>query len=343
MVAAEDGPRYSVIVPARNAAGTLGECLGALVEQSVARDDYEVLVVDDGSTDRTTEVAGHFPVRLLHQSPSGPASARNLGARQARGELLLFTDADCAPTPTWIEDLVRPLEADHLVVAAKGAYRTRQRSLLARFAQAELEEKYGALRRTPCIDFIDTYSAAFRRDAFWEAGGFDPAFPAASNEDTQLGFDLAARGYRLVFADDAIVYHRHSESLGVYLRRKWRHGYWRVRVFRRHPGKLRGDNYTSRSMQLQFLTMFLTLVLAAIPRARVLALLSLASFVLTTLPVTLRARRHGVEVAAVAPVMVFLRTAALGVGLTFGLARLVEDECLAYLIRRRSRESEANL
>lgn len=201
---------YSVIVPAYNASQTIESCLQALLDQSIPRDSYEVIVVDDGSNDNTVELASRYPVRVLRQTHAGPATARNLGAKLAAGQYLLFTDSDCIPTREWIAEISRPLEDNGEVVAAKGVYQTRQPDLLARFAQVEFEEKYAGLRRRRNIDFVDTYSAAFRRDAFWDGGAFDPTFSEASNEDTQLSFNLAAQGKLIVFAEKAVVYHQHS-------------------------------------------------------------------------------------------------------------------------------------
>jgi glycosyltransferase involved in cell wall biosynthesis len=316
------GPRYSVIVPAYNAASTLEACLQALLDQSVPREAYEVLVVDDGSTDETARVAGRYPVRVLAQCHGGPASARNLGARSAGGACLLFTDADCVPIRTWIDEITRPLEADSQVAGVKGVYRTHQTSLMARFAQLEFEEKYACLSRLKSIDFVDTGSAAFRADAFWKAGGFDPSFPVASNEDTQLSFNLVAQGWRLVFAERAAVYHQHSESLGRYLRRKWRHGYWRVRVYRRHPRKALGDSYTPRSTQLQFFGTAAAVLSAPLPKLRVMALGGALVFALGTVPFVRRAWPMGADVAVVTPFLLFLRSLALGAGLGLGLLTL---------------------
>lgn len=328
-------PRYSVVVPAYNASSTIAACLDALLAQSVPPDAYEIVVVDDGSTDDTAAVASRYPVRLLRQAHAGPASARNLGARSARGEYLLFTDADCAPVSDWIAEVVRPLEADPGVAAAKGAYRTRQTSLIARLAQAELEEKYARLRRLGSIDFVDTYSAAFRRDAFWEAGGFDSAFRAASNEDTQLSFELVSRGWRLAFAERAVVHHRHAESLGRYLLRKYRHGYWRARVYRRHPGKMAGDSYTPRCTQLQFLAAVATPVLLALPQARPFGVAAAALFLLATIPFVRRAWPFGPAVAAAMPPVLLLRSLALGAGLLLGALALAGDGMRARLAGRR--------
>lgn len=330
-------PRYSVIVPAYNSAATLADCLSALALQTVPPQTYEVIVVDDGSTDGTADLAKRFAAIVLSQTHAGPASARNLGARRARGEFLLFTDADCVPAPNWVEEIVRPLESDPSVAASKGVYTTRQTGLVPLFVQIESEEKYAKLRRHRQIDFVDTYSAAFRREAFWAGGGFDTSFPAASNEDTLLSFNLASQGRRLVFTDQAIVYHLHSESLGHYLRRKWRHGYWRIPVYRSHPGKMAGDSYTPRSTQVQMATALLALWLAPRPRQRWLLLATVGAFVAATTPIVRRAMPVSWAVAAAAPFLLFLRALALACGLALGFARLLGEWSLSAPARVRLR------
>src|SRR5512135_1174235 len=93
----------SVIVPAYNAASTIGDCLEALVRQTEPQANYELVVVDDGSTDGTADRARAFDaVRVISALHRGPAAARNLGARLSRGDVLLFTDADCAPSDSWV-------------------------------------------------------------------------------------------------------------------------------------------------------------------------------------------------------------------------------------------------
>src|SRR5512134_3029901 len=162
----------SIIVPVRNGAQSLPACLEALLAQSLPRDRYEVVVVDDGSTDPSAAIARASGVTCLSIPPAGPSAARNHGARHARGDLLLFTDADCAPAPDWAATLLAAF-ADREVAGAKGAYRTRERGLVPRFVQIEYLSKYARTARLSKIDAIDTNSAAYRREVFVANGGFD--------------------------------------------------------------------------------------------------------------------------------------------------------------------------
>ncbi len=245
-------PRVTVVVPAFNAAATLPLCLRALAEQDYPRAAYEVIVVDDGSTDETAALARTAGVRVIGQPNQGPAAARNAGIAAATGEVVLLTDADCAPTADWIRQMVAPL-ADVKIAGVKGSYRTRQQEVVARLAQCEFEERYDRLERRPTIDFVDSYAAAFRVEVLRQAGGFDPAFPHANNEDVDLSYRLARLGYRFVFNRRAVVYHRHVASWGGYFRLKIRRGYWRIMALKMHPGKALSDSYTPQLLKLQVL------------------------------------------------------------------------------------------
>jgi len=317
-----------VIVPAYNAAPTIRCCIGALGNQSVPRDDYEIIVVDDGSTDETAEIVRSLGVRYVSQANCGPASARNLGVAHARGEILLFTDADCEPMHDWIEAMSKNL-LDPEIVGAKGVYRTQQKELVARFVQLEYEEKYDKMRKERYIDFIDTYSAAYRKNAFTANGGFDPTFPKASGEDVEFSFRLARKGYRMVFAPQAIVNHHHVDNLKGYLRRKYYVGYWRVLMYRRHPGKMLADSHTPQMLKIQVgLAPIMVLTLAAalfqpvfLPVTIGLAIL----FLLTTLGFCRQAIRKDRLVALLSPFLLLARASALSLGFLVGLVGLINN------------------
>lgn len=319
----------SVVVPAYNAARTLASCLEALEGQTKRRDRYEIIVIDDGSTDRTAEIAQRHDVRLIRQSNAGPAAARNRGAEAARGELLLFTDSDCAPAADWIERMVEPF-TDPDVVGAKGVYRTHQEALVARFVQLEYEGKYQRMTSRDQIDFVDTYSAAYRRDLFLENGGFDVSFSTASVEDQELSFRLARKGYRLVFVPDAVVYHLHDTTVLEYWRRKFNIGYWKALLLRWHPDRAVSDSHTPQILKLQIgivVLVCLTLVLALFWTNVLWGSLALgAFFLLSSLSFLARAARRDPAVAAVAPLLLVVRALALGAGLTAGLVRFWSAE-----------------
>ncbi|MEO8286628.1 MAG: glycosyltransferase [Chloroflexota bacterium] len=315
-------PVFSIVVPAYNAEATLRDCLHALTKLKIDA-PHEIILVDDGSTDATPHIALEFTpaVKLLQQPHSGASAARNAGVAQAEGEIILFTDADCEPVPDWASTLVAAIQngAD----GAKGTYRTRQSSLVARFVQAEYESKYRRMEGRTEIDFVDTYSAAYRREILLEAGGFVEGLPFV--EDQELSFRLAESGYRLVYAPTAIVYHRHVASLTNYIRRKFGIGYWKIYVGTRHPGRMINDSHTPQSIKLQMLLVAGALAFAAVPISRLARRTSAAcsmGFLASTLPFAVNAARRDPTVGAVTPFMLLLRAVALGCGLVTGLVRL---------------------
>ncbi len=310
--------KYSVIIPAYNAERTLPLTLEALQRQTVPRDRYEVIVVDDGSTDETARIATEFGARVIRQENQGPAAARNAGVRAARGEIVLFTDADCAPCEDWIEKMTAPFK-DPEVVGAKGAYLTRQRSLMARFVQLEYEDRYDRMANFAQIDFIDTYSAAYRRDVFLANNGFDTIFPTASVEDQEFSFRLAQKGYRMVFVPEARVYHLHDETLKQYIRRKFFIGYYKALLTRWLPERLIQDTHTPQVLKVQILLIGVLLFLAPLalfwPPARVPALVGTGLFYLSALPFLVKIARR--DPAVLLPALLYLPIRALALGIGF--------------------------
>src|SRR5436305_10594596 len=186
--------QISVIIPAYNAESTIGACVeSVLAQQTLER--FEVIVVDDGSTDGTAATAADYPgVRVLLQPNAGASAARNYGAREAIGWMLLFIDADCVATPGWLDALAGALRAG--ADGAKGTLLTSQPEPVARFTQIEYEDRYDRMAARPRINFIDMGSAAYRRDGMLGVGqgGFDTSYPGASVEDQEFSFRLAKLG-----------------------------------------------------------------------------------------------------------------------------------------------------
>jgi GT2 family glycosyltransferase len=312
----------SIVIPTFNGAARIGNCLTGLLGQTAGR-NVEILVVDDGSKDNTAEVVGRYPgVRLISQANTGPAAARNHGAREAQGGIVLFTDDDCVPMPDWLDAMLAPFE-DPEVVGAKGIYRTRQKRLTARFVQIEYEDRYHMMAGLPNIDFIDTYSAAFRRDRFLEMTGYDTSFPVACAEDIELSYRMSARGWKMKFVPAAIVYHTHPYTFWRYLKKKYKFAYWRVLAVRKNPSKGVKDSHTPQVMKLQLVfapAMLIAVTLDLVLRPAVLVSpLVLAAFLLSTLPFAIRAIRKDPVVGVLSPVMLAARACAQFLGVTAGL------------------------
>jgi glycosyltransferase involved in cell wall biosynthesis len=315
---------FSVVVPVYNSERTLAFCLQALANQTLPRERFEVIVVDDGSTDGTSKIAREFDVRYMFQKNQGPASARNIGADAAAGSIILFTDSDCIPFSDWLEKMVQPF-TDSLVVAVKGRYKTRQTELVARFAQMEFEDRYDMLKKSVSIDMIDTYSAAFRKDVFKRMGGFDSRFPKANNEDTELSYRLAAAGYKMVFNPDAVVFHIHPSTLARYLKLKFWRGYWRMIVYIRYPNKAFKDSYTPNVLKIQTMLMAMSLPfcpLSLFSSGSLSVVLLIWSIVLiTTLPFSNKTYKKDKLTGILSPIIILFRSLAFAFGSILGLVK----------------------
>ncbi len=311
----------SVIVPVRNSEKTIGDLLEALKKQTVR--EFEVILVDDGSTDGTVKVAEEFgkglDLRIVKQKPKGPAAARNLGVEKARGEIVVFTDSDCVPDERWLEEMVKPFE-DETVVGVQGTYRTLNReSLIARFEGYEIERRHRRMERKKFTDFVATFSAAYRKEVFKKFGGFDESYPAASGEDPDLSYRIAKAGGKMIFNPRAFVYHRHPETLVEFARQKFYRGYWRSLLHRKYPEKMAGDAYIPVDIQLSVATvsLFYTSLFFVPILAPVFLLLFLASNLGAIRFYASRERK----MLLAAPPLLFLRTSLWIFGFAAGIVR----------------------
>jgi glycosyltransferase involved in cell wall biosynthesis len=229
-------PEVSVVIPTRDRATRLAAALRALHGQTIAPDRFEVVVVDDGSSDETAEllarqaVDGGPELRTIRLTGEGPAAARNAGWRAARSPLVAFTDDDCEPTPTWLEEILGAAEASAgAIVQGVTTPIPRETEMLRR-----------PFSRTRLIDepnpWFATCNIAYPRELLERLDGFDEIFPEALGEDTDLGWRALEMGAFTEFAPGAVVHHA-VEDLGPagYMRHALR-GADAVYAFRRHPG-----------------------------------------------------------------------------------------------------------
>jgi exopolysaccharide biosynthesis polyprenyl glycosylphosphotransferase len=313
----------SVIIPAYNAEKTLPYTLRALQNQTIPRELFEIIVVDDASTDGTAAVAREFGVRYRLQNKEGPAAARNLGVRIARGDIILFTDSDCIPREDWIEKMVKPFK-DPVVAGVMGRYLTRQKEICARFVQLEFEERFRILKNFDKIDLVPSFAAAFRCSVFEEVGGFDAHYPLANNEDVELSYKIASRGYTMVFLDDAVVYHRHPSTWKKYFGTKFSRAFWRTLVYKKFPGKILKDTYTPQSLKAQIVTSYLVLVsliafVFGLGWGITAVAVSAVLFILSCVPFIRRTYSHDPQISLASPLILFPKSIIFGCGIFVGL------------------------
>lgn len=218
--------RVSVVIPARNEAGGIVRTLDAVRAQQLSGVEIELLVVDDGSTDATGELARGAGAEVLRLEGAGnPAAARNRGAEAARGDPIVFLDADCAPAEGWLAALLAAHEAGEVVV---GGALDLPPGLPA---SARCDHYCGAYhvhprRRGAYVPNHTPANLSVRREAFLRTAGFTERLPVADGHE-ELGWqaELLRQGVRIRFEPRAVARHHNRPGLANLLRRNYRWGY----------------------------------------------------------------------------------------------------------------------
>lgn len=222
-------PIFSIVVPTYNRQDRLTLCLQALARLDYPRDRYEVIVVDDGSMVSLEDVVmrsrDHLDIALLKQPHAGPAAARNVGARHAKGEFLAFTDDDCMPSPDWLQKLaLRFAEASDCAIGGRtlnalsdNPYAEASQLLidyLCAYYNADLDR----------ASFVTSNNLALLANHFHTIGGFDETFQRAAAEDRELCDRWRYHGYRIIYAPEVVMYHTHRLTLWTFWKQHFSYG-----------------------------------------------------------------------------------------------------------------------
>lgn len=228
---------FSIIIPTFNRPAQLGHCLSALTRQDYSPDQFEVIVVDDGSTVPVAESIASFRRCLnlaVHSAPhAGPSRARNLGAEHARGRHLAFTDDDCRPTHGWLHALEARLSAAPEAMVGGQTLNALPENLYSTLSQMVVDAAYAYYNADPDnARFFASNNLAVPTSLFRELGGFDPAFTTA--EDRDLCARWANNGGRLMYAPEAVTYHAHALTIAGLWRQHFAYGRGAFRFHRVH-------------------------------------------------------------------------------------------------------------
>jgi GT2 family glycosyltransferase len=232
----DNAPTISVVLPTYNRVEDLRRCLTALESQTPGAGPFDVIVIDDGSTDGTLlllkEMQAHSRLRLrfMSQANRGPAAARNRGIGESSSPLIAFTDDDCIPEPDWLERLLAALPADARCAGIGGRVMRQNDSRIGRFI-----DLIGTLN-PPLSEgkalYLVTANALYRRSCLLEVKGFDEQFAWPGGEDQDISDRLRDRGYYHAFTDTAVIHHKHRDTLSG--------------LFRTHRHYGRGDRIRAR-------------------------------------------------------------------------------------------------
>jgi GT2 family glycosyltransferase len=230
----EEWPRASVVVCAYQAQDTIEECLHSLMELDYPK--YEILVVDDGSTDTTAQIACRFPVRLLSRDRLGLSEARNMGLEQAQGEFVAYIDADAQADPDWLTYLALALEVPGTAGAGGPNPVPPDDPPVAQCVARAPGGPIHVLLDDERAEHVPGCDMAFRRERLLEIGGFDPIYRAAG-DDVDVCWKLLDRGYHIRFHPSALVWHRRGDSVRAFWHQQIGYGKAEALVERNHPDK----------------------------------------------------------------------------------------------------------
>jgi glycosyltransferase involved in cell wall biosynthesis len=226
----------SVVVPARDAESTIERTVQSLLEQEYPLGRFELIVVDNGSRDRTPRLLARYGsrIRVVRESRKGASAARNAGLRVASYPYIAFTDADCVPDSSWLRELMAYAARNPWANFIGGPIVAHQpRSRIERFSEW-LWDQERALRAQP--PYAITANLLVRRTLLFELGMFDEAL--LRGQDVDLSYRAHFRGARFGFADTAVVRHVNPRNLRQVFAKGLQHGHAVARLLEKYSREL---------------------------------------------------------------------------------------------------------
>jgi mycofactocin system glycosyltransferase len=238
---AEQLPLVSVVIPVKDRADELRNCLTSLHKLDYPREKLEIVVVDDGSSDNTPSVARELGAVLVASGSvaGGPALARNQGARMASGEILAFIDSDCIASPRWLLELL-PVFIDARVAAVGGLVDgVYDNSALDRYEAVMSSLNLGGREMSGAAGndtfYLPSCNLLVRKEAFMAANGFRTALQVG--EDVDLTWRLRDAGWKIVYLPEGTVCHAHRSKLWPFMKRRFDYGTSEGLLKNLHPGR----------------------------------------------------------------------------------------------------------
>jgi GT2 family glycosyltransferase len=240
-------PKVSVVVCSCNGAQTVAETLAALEDMEYP--DYEIIVIDDGSTDQTSAIASKHNARLIRTENRGLSVARNLGLKTATGEIIAYIDDDAYPDPHWLTYLAAGfLHTEHAAVGGPNIAVPGDGAIADCVANAPGGPIH-VLLSDDVAEHIPGCNMAFRREKLLAIGGFDPRFRVAG-DDVDICWRLQERGWTIGFAPSAVVWHHRRNSIKRYLKQQFGYAKAEASLAEKWPGKYNSAGHVTWRGQL---------------------------------------------------------------------------------------------
>lgn len=312
-------PFISTVVPVYNGESTIQRCLDSIMMMEYPRKKIEVIVVDDGSTDKTIEIVNDYSVKLVRSEHKGYPSAMNTGIRVSGGEVVVNVDSDTYVSADWLTKIVKEFKDPNVGIASGYIATALNSSFWAKMRGYESGDRYDEMP-SKYVDFVTSTCTAYRRRLLTEVGLFDEELLWNCDED--LAHRAAKAGWKIVLQKNAVCYHEWEPSFKGYFKKQIVNGKFFVKNLLKYPELFRGKKMHPLSL---YIPMILTLLTMLIPLLFLvnyawLSGLSFLGLILYHLPKTVRIlRKHHDWTMVFFPIAVNTRYVAWLIGLTSGI------------------------
>lgn len=217
---------FSIVIPTYNRLSQLKLALQSIFNQDL--DDYEVIVVDDGSTDGTEQYLKSLAtpkLKLIRQNNKGPATARNAGIEIAQGKYIAFTDDDCTVPVNWLRSFRNIFETNKADIIGGAVKNSNKKNIFSEVSQHITNFFVEYLNQEgKASPFLTSNNIAYRADVLKKVGGFDERFRKAGGEERALNWKILSTSGKSVYAPDILVDHNHVMDLSGFIRQQLNYG-----------------------------------------------------------------------------------------------------------------------
>jgi glycosyltransferase involved in cell wall biosynthesis len=227
-------PRISIILPVYNGAATIADTLTSLLAQAGLRDSFEILVINNASTDNTAEIVAPFPVTLIHEPRKGASAARNAGLRASQGQIIAYTDADTLPTRRWLAELIRPFNDPAVMIVGGAILSYDPQNAAERYLDAS--GIYGSHHnvKAKVFPFAVGMNMAVRTSVVRQIGGWEESL--LWGEDIDFSHRILRQfPHALAYAPAALLFHRNRSTLDALARQAIGYGRGAAMIYCRFP------------------------------------------------------------------------------------------------------------
>jgi len=331
-------PFISVVVGIRNEERFIEECIESLLRLDYPQDSYEIIIIDGMSTDKTRDLVQKYPVRLLLNERKNVAAARNLGVKNARGDLVAFTDGDCKVYSQWLKILVLEMQnAPDDVVCVGGPNLIFDTDpifgRIVGYAQETFLGSGGSAQsknstKKHYVSSLPNCNAMYKKSAIQEVGCFDERF--LIGQDGDLNYRIGKRGHKFLYIPEAQVLHHRRGTFKSFSVRMFKYGMWMAELFKKHGEFVRWYAFLPSVAIIFAVVLLISSIMYFAPILFLLVLMAIY-FVLvfvTSIQVTYKMRsKYGLFALFVIPVQ----------HVTYGLGFLYSFANSLYLSKSRSR------